>query len=67
MSEERSPPCLWWLIKWLPYSVRLDVLEAAAWPAYEVRRKVFIYDPTNPSGVSATTVPLRHFREETGR
>lgn len=37
-TTESHSPHLRWLNKWLPRSWRLDLLEALAWPEFEVKR-----------------------------
>lgn len=34
----RSPPAIWYVSRYLPRSWRVKLLEALAWPEFEVRR-----------------------------
>lgn len=58
--EASSTPKLWHVVKWLPRSWRLALLEALAWPEHEVSRLVLTYD--NDGQGRVLNVPLRDYR-----
>jgi hypothetical protein len=62
VAPEAAPPKLWWLVKWLPIGLKLDLLEALAWPEFDVVRLKVVADSEHPSGISVERVPLEVWR-----